>query len=59
MGHSFEDSMEETVRQVEAEVKRLITVMNDEVVPSLRRDGGKMLLKIAEQLRKMAESLER
>lgn len=55
----FDDNVDAKVRQVEAELKRMVTVVNDEVVPSLRRDGGKLLRALAEQLNKMAESLDR
>ena len=55
----LEENIEAKVRQVEAELKRMVTVVNDEVVPGLRRDGGKLLRALAEQLHKMAESLER
>jgi hypothetical protein len=55
----LDDNVEAKVRQVEAELKRMVTVVNDEVVPGLRRDGGKLLRALAEQLQKMAESLER
>jgi len=59
MARPFDESVDATVRQVEAELKRMITVVNDEVVPSLRRDGGKVLRALAEQLHKLAESLDR
>ncbi|HXR96954.1 MAG TPA: hypothetical protein VN709_03840 [Terriglobales bacterium] len=52
-------SFEEAARKVEAEVKRLINVVNDEVVPSLRQDGGKALRAAAQKLAQLADSLDR
>lgn len=56
---SSSSSFEEAARRVEAEVKRWIQTMNDQVVPSIRKDGGKALRAAAEKLAKLAESLER
>lgn len=52
-------SFEDTARRVETEVKRWIQVMNDQIVPSLRQDGGKALRAAAEKLAKLADALER
>jgi hypothetical protein len=49
---------EDAARKVESEVKRLIKVMNDEVVPAVRKDSGKVLRRVAEQLHKLADSLD-
>ncbi|MGH9483321.1 MAG: hypothetical protein ACRD1L_14630 [Terriglobales bacterium] len=54
-GSSFEDA----ARRVEAEVRRLIATFNDDVVPSLRQDGGKALRLAAEKLAKLADTLDR
>jgi hypothetical protein len=43
---------------VQDEVKRLIKVMNDEVVPAVRKDSGKALHRVAEQLHKLADTLD-
>lgn len=51
-------SFEDAARRVETEVKRWIQVMNDQIVPSLRQDGGKALRVAAEKLAKLADSLE-
>lgn len=55
----LDGNIDARIRQVEAELKRIVTVINDEIVPGLRRDGGKLLRGLAEQLHKLAESLER
>ncbi|HEY7855665.1 MAG TPA: hypothetical protein VIC32_04420 [Terriglobales bacterium] len=56
---SATSSFDEAARKVEAEVKRLIKVVNDEVVPSLRQDGGKALRTVAQKLSQLADSLDR
>lgn len=56
---SSSPSFEDTARRVETEVKRWIQVMNDQIVPSLRQDGGKALRVAAEKLAKLADALER
>lgn len=48
-----------TARKVEAEIKRLITVIQTEIGPSLREDSGKAVRGLAEQLRKLADALDR
>lgn len=50
---------EEAAKRIETEVKRLLANVNDEVVPALRRDGGKALRAAAEKLAQLAESLDR
>lgn len=52
-------SFEEAARRVEAELKRMIANFNDEVVPSLRRDGGKALRAAAAKLAQLADALDR
>lgn len=52
-------TFEEAARRAEAEVKRLIAVMNDEIVPAIRQDSGKALRLVAEQLHKLADALDR
>lgn len=52
-------TFDEAARRVEAELKRLIAVMNDEIVPAIRQDSSKALRVVAEQLQKLAEALER
>ncbi|HVB39721.1 MAG TPA: hypothetical protein VNE83_02390 [Terriglobales bacterium] len=51
-------SFEETARRVEADLRRWISSFNDEVVPALRRDGGKALRRAAEKLAQFADTLD-
>lgn len=59
VGDKSGSSFEETARRVENEVRRWITSFNDEVVPALRRDGGKALHRAAEKLHQWAETLDK
>lgn len=52
-------SFEETARRVEADLQRWIASFNDEVVPALRRDGGKALRLASEKLSRLADTLDR
>jgi hypothetical protein len=52
-------SIEDAIRRVEADVKRLITTVNDEVVPQVRKESGKAIRLASEALAKLAESLEK
>ena len=54
-------SFEETARRVEdleTEVRRWIACFNNEVVPALRRDGGKALRLAAGKLVQLADTLD-
>ena len=55
---SVRDTVRNVGKEVEAEVTRLITYLNDEVVPEVRRSSSAGLRLAAEQLSRMAEHLE-
>ena len=55
----FKDKVQDAVQSAEVEVKRLIRYLNDEIVPKLRKEGGEALGAAAEQLRELAEKLEK
>ena len=44
--------------RAEAELKRLIRYLNDEVVPEVRQQGSSALRSAAEQLGKLAEKMD-
>jgi hypothetical protein len=44
--------------RVEEEVKKLITHLNDQVIPQLRQGSSQALRAAAEQLRKLAEQFD-
>lgn len=51
-------SAEEAARWAEDELKRLVGTFNDEVVPAIRKDGGRALRLLSEKLTRIAEHLE-
>jgi len=53
------NDFEEAARRVEAEVRRWIANFNDEVVPSLRKDGGKALRAAAQKMAQWADALDK
>ncbi len=55
---SWERSLEEAGLQVEAEVRRVIAYLNDEIVPEIRRDGSNALRYAAGELTKLAQRME-
>ncbi len=52
-------SFEEAARRVEAELRRWLVSFNDEVLPSLRRDGSAALRAAAGKLSQFADALDR
>lgn len=53
------DTIERAAQRVEAELKQLVSTINDEVVPAVRVEGGKTLRRIADALARLADSIER
>jgi hypothetical protein len=54
----WESKVQDAAERVEHEVHRLITYMNDEVVPDVRRHSSTALRAAAEQLRELAEKMD-
>ncbi len=54
----WEQAIEDTAVKAEAEVRRVIAYLNDEVVPEVRRDGSRALRTAANELVKLAERME-
>ncbi len=50
--------MQEAADRTEAEVRRVIRYMNDEVVPDVRKQSSTALRAAAEQLQALAKSLD-
>ncbi|ADV84599.1 hypothetical protein [Terriglobus saanensis] len=55
----WKEQIHDTAAKAEEEVKRLIQYMNDEVVPDVRRSSSAALKSAAEQLRILAEKMEK
>ena len=59
LGRKVEEKLREAMPRVEEEVKRVITYLNDQVVPEVRENSSKALRIAAEQLAKLAERIDR
>jgi bisphosphoglycerate-dependent phosphoglycerate mutase len=57
-GRRLDERVESAIPRVEEEIRRLISYLNDEVVPNLRQDSAKVLRSAADQLRKFASHLD-
>ena len=54
----WERAIEDTAVKAEAEVRRVIRYLNDEVVPEVRRDSSRALRAAADELNKLAERMD-
>lgn len=59
LGRKVEEKFNQAMPRVEEEVKKVITYLNDEVVPEVRQNSSKALRIASEQLAKLAERLDR
>jgi hypothetical protein len=59
MQQTVDEKLRDAAQKVESEVKRAITYLNDEVVPQVRAQSSIGLREAAEQLRKLADQLDR
>lgn len=56
---SWEERLREAASHVEGDLKKLVTFLNDEVVPDVRRNGSAALRAAATELQRMAERMDR
>jgi bisphosphoglycerate-dependent phosphoglycerate mutase len=54
----WEQQMREAVARVEEELRRVVTYINDQVVPEVRRNGSVALRAASDQLQKLAQRME-
>lgn len=54
----WESRLREAGAQVEEELRRMVTYLNDEVVPDVRRNGSVALRAAATELTRLAERME-
>lgn len=59
LGRKVEEKFNQAMPRVEEEVKKVITYLNDEVVPEVRQNSSRALKIASEQLAKLAERLDR
>jgi hypothetical protein len=57
-GKRVDERFSQALPRVEEEVKKVITFLNDQVVPRLRQDSSQALHAAADRLRKLAEQLD-
>jgi hypothetical protein len=58
MANDWNDRIHEAVDRMEAELRKAIDYVNDEVVPEARMQGAEALRKAAEKLRQVAQKLD-
>lgn len=58
-GRKIDEQIQNGMPQVEADVRRVITYLNDEVVPQVRRNSSEALKIASVQLAKLAEALDK
>ena len=54
----WEQQVKEAAARAEEEVRRVVTYINDEVVPDIRRNGSNALRLAAEELQKLAQRMD-
>jgi len=54
----WEQQVRDAAARVEEELHRVVTYINDQVVPDIRRDGTQALRAAAEQLQKLAQRMD-
>lgn len=55
---SWEQQFREGAARAEEELKRVVTYINDEVVPEVRRNGSHALRAAAAELQKLAQRMD-
>ena len=58
-GRKIDERVADVLPRVEEEVKKVITYLNDEVVPQVRQNSSQALRVAAEQLARLAEYLDK
>ena len=58
-GRRIDEKVGEALPRVEEEVKKVITYLNDEVVPQVRQNSSQALRVAAEHLSRLAEHLDK
>lgn len=59
LGRKLDENLGEAADKVERESERMITYLNDEVVPAIRQGSTRALRTAAEQLNRLAEYMDR
>ncbi|HEV2646273.1 MAG TPA: hypothetical protein VGU46_07920 [Acidobacteriaceae bacterium] len=54
----WEQQLRDAAARAEEEVRRVVTYINDEVVPDIRKNGSQALRKASVELQKLAQRME-
>ena len=54
----WEQQLREAAERAEEELRRVVTYINDEVVPDIRKNGSQALRAAAEELQKLAQRMD-
>ena len=54
----WEQQLREAAARAEEELRRVVTYINDEVVPDIRRNGSQALRFAAEEMQKLAQRMD-
>jgi hypothetical protein len=54
----WEQQLRDAARHVEEDVRRVVTYINDEVVPDVRQNGSQALRSAARELEKLAQKMD-
>jgi len=54
----WKQNARDAAARIEQELHRVVTYINDQVIPDIRRDGSVALRAAAEQLQKLAQHME-
>ena len=54
----WEQQVREAAVRVEEDLRRVVTYINDEVVPDIRRNGSQALRAASEELQKLAQRMD-
>lgn len=57
-GKQVDEKLGSAIPRIEAELKRIIAYLNDEVVPQIRQESSQAMRAAAEQLRNLANRLD-
>ncbi|MGD0799408.1 MAG: hypothetical protein ABR910_16955 [Acidobacteriaceae bacterium] len=58
MPDRWEQQLREAAARAEEELRRVVTYINDEVVPDIRRNGSQALRSAAVELQKLAQRMD-
>jgi len=54
----WEQQLREAAKHVEEDLRRVLSYINDEVVPDIRRNGSQALRAASEELQKLAQRMD-